>query len=486
MPDHSRLLRLASSAAHSEPRTLAARLSDTHVHISAEVDTHGVEDALRTLVRNMRQLPIGLSVSVQTGSHPDIVSSLLDELKAICRGVDADRPLQATETPVGAIGVHLGTSPGRDTILAAVPDGHGARVRVNGDGFPADVKPASGLGSVLTAALVSAEVFKVVTGLSPESRSAMSSFDFCPVTLTDQVGLHHDPVLTLDGVALLGCGAIGTAIALILSLLRTTGIITAVDPEQFDDPNLITYSLGTDTDARTRTAKTALVDRALPNVVVTPLDIDIQTYIELIDKGKLPFPCVILNGLDTIEARHDAARLHADLTLDGSTGGATGTTVGVRVAQYAGPCLRCFYPDVPATPTLADLTGLPPELLRNGDAVVDDDLLAAADSAHRPRLERLKGQRVCALARLLTEDDDPDSFRPSASFVAQLAASLVVGALIAEQHGIDRHDSREVEFDALFGWNADAAQPRQPRHTCACQVDRDLILQVRNQRAQPR
>lgn len=481
VPDHSRVLKLASSAARADPQTLYDRLSTTHVHVSAEVDDPGIADALRVLVRNLRQLPIGLSASVFTRRSADRGQALLEELVRLCRGVDAMRPLQVGHQPRGSISVHLGTSPGRGTFLSAVPDGHGARLRSEGESFPTRLTPATGLGSVLTAALVSAEVLKVVAGLRSEWESSLS-FDFCPVALTSEVGRYHNPNLTLDRVAMLGCGAIGTAIALILSLLGTTGAIAVVDPERFDHPNLITYSLGTQADAESETMKSALVANVLSHLDVTPLEADIQTYLERIDEGRYPMPRVILNGLDTVEARHDAARLHADLTIDGSTGGETGTTVGLRIAHHDGPCLRCFYPRAPATPTLAELTGLPPAMLRDGDAVLNEEHLAATDAAHRRVLNPLRGERICALARLLMQNGDPEGFRPSASFVAQVAASLVVGALIAEEQRVDRPDTNEIEFDALFGWSADAAQVRHATSTCVCQVDKELISQVRNRR----
>lgn len=476
MPDHSRLLKLASAAARSDVHALADRVSAICVHITADIDHPGTPAALRVLVRNLRQLPIGLSVEA---CGTDSAPALLEDLVTLCRGIDPGRPLVVGDRPPTALAVHLGTSPGPGTFLAAVPDGHGARLRIEGDAFPADLAPASGLGSVLTAALVTAELFKEITGLSPVSRSETKSFDFCPVTFTSQPGRHHNPTLVLERIALLGCGAIGTAIALILSLLKTSGALAVVDPEPFDDPNVITYSLGFNENAAAKTAKTKLVAAALPSLDVTPLDIDVQTYIERIDEGALSMPKVILNGLDTIEARHDAARLHADLTIDGSTGGDTGTTVGLRVAQHDGPCLRCFYPRAPETPTLADRTGLPPDLIRDGDAVLDDELLAVVDPAHRFALEHLRGERICALARLLTQDGD---FRLSASFVAQLAGCLVVGALIVQGQNIERPHSQEVEFDALFGWNTDAAQAREPTPTCVCQTDQPLIAEVRRHR----
>ncbi len=103
----------------------------------------------------------------------------------------------------------------------------------------------------------------------------------------------------------------------------------------------------------------------------------------------------------------------------------------------------------------------------------------------RERLRGLLGKPVCALPELLGLVPGAAAYRPSAAFVAQLAAVMVVGSLLAHQSG-HRESSlagAEVEFDALFGWVADAEQPRRATDTCTCQLDRELIVAVREHRS---
>lgn len=477
MPDHSRPIRMATLATEADQASLLRRIKRAHVHVDAEIEDPSDADTLRVLIRNIRQLPVQLSIGRTLTGSP-VGGELVDELAELCTAIDPDRPLQSYDIPPEqAIIVHVGANVPATVLAAAIPDGHGARLRRGGDAFPPSRHPPTGLGAVLAAALLTSEVFKAVTGIT---QSPPTALDFCPVLLNSQPGIENDPVIVLDHIALLGCGAIGTAIALILSFLDATGVLTVVDPEAFDDPNGITYSIGVPGDAGTR--KVHLVQDALADITVTPLDIDIETYIGQIDALADEMPRIVLNGLDTIPARHDSGRIRADLTLDGSTGGSTGTTVGLRVATPDGPCLRCFYPQPTGGQTLADLTGIPAALLRNGGDTVTDELIASAAPEHQDQLRQHRGERICALARLLNLDGQPEDYQPSASFVAQLAACLVVGSLIASLQGVERGDVREVEYDALYGWNEDAAQGRRPTSMCECQIDRDLIAEVRKRR----
>jgi hypothetical protein len=66
---------------------------------------------------------------------------------------------------------------------------------------------------------------------------------------------------------------------------------------------------------------------------------------------------------------------------------------------------------------------------------------------------------------------------PSASFVSQQAAALVVGALIARSNGIAGR-LRDLEYDALFGPDNSMVDYRRPDATCSCQMDSAIIERV--------
>lgn len=86
---------------------------------------------------------------------------------------------------------------------------------------------------------------------------------------------------------------------------------------------------------------------------------------------------------------------------------------------------------------------------------------------------------VCGLGRTLGLVGADDEHRPSASFVAQQAAALVVGALL---RGGVADVPRFVQYDALFGPMADVVLPRAADRECRCQVDSEIIRQTRTLR----
>jgi hypothetical protein len=83
----------------------------------------------------------------------------------------------------------------------------------------------------------------------------------------------------------------------------------------------------------------------------------------------------------------------------------------------------------------------------------------------------------------LTTVNGDNSYQPSAAFVAQQAASLMVGALIARTYnGNSNIRMRQIEYDTLYGPQPDMIDDRRPRSDCYCQTNKDVIRAVRNQR----
>lgn len=339
----------------------------------------------------------------------------------------------------------------------------------------------------MAAAVLTGEVFKVVTGLPSSRMRTLDKVDFCPVTLTDQPGSVTE-MLRLENVALVGAGAIGTAVCLIFRELGIVGDLTVVDHEDFDDPNVTTYSLGTRADAAAGMPKVDLIARELSNLRVMPIKDTAQDFINLIDSGSARWPKVVLGAVHDIEGRHELQRIYADLTLDGGTGGQAGTTLALREGLPTGPCIRCYYPlagsqaGPSAEQHLHENTGLPMERIARGQEPLTEADLEHLSDAGRRLLEPHLGRPVCGLARLLGLVSDVDDFRPSAAFVAQQAAVLLVGALIARQAGVTADVMRDVEYDALYGPGPDMVVVRRPRPDCDCQRNGYLVERVRSDR----
>ncbi|TLS47760.1 hypothetical protein FE633_01960 [Streptomyces montanus] len=62
----------------------------------------------------------------------------------------------------------------------------------------------------------------------------------------------------------------------------------------------------------------------------------------------------------------------------------------------------------------------------------------------------------------------PKGFQPSAAFVTQQAAYIVVRAMIARSTGQAIGPMRHVEYDARFSPWYDMPAPCRPRLACAC------------------
>jgi molybdopterin/thiamine biosynthesis adenylyltransferase len=479
--DYSRSLRLASTSSTTTTDAVRTQVEATIVVVTVDATAPQASLTAAILLENLRRLPVQLHLAAAAGITP-LPTETVDRITHRLAEIDPGRPLHHGMPAKKTIHLHLGNDPGVADITATA-DGHGVRLRRRGRAFASLAGIATGLGAVVTAATLTGEAFKTIVPVASNRHRIVDALDFCPVTLATP-GLPA-PVPWLDQASLIGCGAIGTAIALILRALGVSGSLVVIDPEIFDEPNVTTYSLGGRADAARKLAKVDLLVRALPGIAVRPLRGTARDLITAIDDKTVPMPRVVFGGVDSVDARHEIAGLHADLTLDGSTGGQTGTRVALAEATATGPCLRCYYPVAPVTTVtveqrLAELTGLPLARIAAGDALTQADL-AEIEPQQRALLAGHVGKPICGLGRTLGLTGVTSEYAPSAAFVAQQAAALVVGAWIRRATESELA-VRDVEYDALYGPDAGAVQPRRARPGCRCQTDAALIARVRQGR----
>lgn len=474
--DYSRPLSVASGTA-ADAAGLESRLERTTIAVT--FDHHAHAPTVANLVTNLRRLPV--TVYLQADSSDALMAADIESVIAAAAGIDPSKPVHAGSPPTTpTLHLHVGANQSRADI-AAVPDGHGTRMRRRGHQFPSGLTAGTGLGSVFTAAVLTGEAFKDIIGVHPARHRVHNLFDFNPVTLgPDGPDL---PFTTIENTALIGAGAIGTAIGRILRQSGIEGAMTVVDPETFDLPNVTTYSLGTRDDAAAALHKTKLIARELPNLDVFRVEGTAQDFINTIDNKEVPMPRIVLGAVDDIPARHQIAKVYAALTLDGSTGGAAGTTVSLKEAVPNGPCLRCYYPTAPEITgpspeeQLSQMTGLRIELLADGNHILSTDDIDDLPLEAVQMLTEHLGKPICGLARTLGLTGHAEAYRPSAAFVSQQAAALVVGALIARSN--DRiNQLRDLEYDTLFGPDAEMVDRRLSARGCGCQRDTRIIQQV--------
>jgi hypothetical protein len=480
--EHSRALRLAATVTGLDEPTLRARQEQALVFVSLDPTLAGVPLAARTLLSTLRRLPGRLALG-STG----LPSSFVDEVVATTLAIDPSRPLALDQGESEAtVRVHLGLED-RAGAIRVVPDGFGAQLAGDPEVEVSLGRPGNALGAIFAAALAAAEVFKYVVVDNPDRRTLHRHLSFCPLTLTNDTTTAPELRITPNPIdaAIVGNGAVGTAIALILAELRLGGRLILCDHERYGPENRGTYSLGGELEARTNPLKVELVGEILRTAGYSTIDLAEKStaMIERIDAGEIAVPPIVLTGLDSVEARRETQMLFPDHIFDAATGD---TALGLHHAVPAGPCLRCFFTQNASGPDplvlLAEETGLPLGRLRRGDEALSDQDLAGLTAAQREVLEEFLGKPVCGLADAIgLTSASVDDYRPSVPFVSQLAACLAVGRLLAIRAGLEP-EVNFFQFDALHGPVGNGGEMRGPEPECFCQQRRSIVRQLRLKR----
>lgn len=474
--EHSRTARLASGASGETESRIAKRLADATVQLSVDASLPGAASVSRVLLSTLQRQPSQVYLDDRGLDRREVVA-LLDLGKAI----DPRRPVRLGRVSNPSMSVHVGEE--ERAALRIVPDRHG--MRMSREGNLKQFHPPTGLGIMFAAASAAAEIFKTVAQVLPQRRTDAAHVQFCPVALSDD--LEEAPMIdpcTIE-LGLVGLGAVGSATASILSMLPFDGRALLIDPEDFARENLGTYSLGTTADAEASLAKVDIAAKALRNFRCVTFKGRVEAAIARIDSRDLPWPRIVLSGLDSIDARHATQYLWPDLIIDSATGE---TACGVHVCPDGEACLLCLFPADPRAPSslerLHDLLGLPLETLAHGDRLLSERDVEQAPVEKRADLRALIGIPICGLARATGLVVDGDGYLPSTPFVSQQAACLGIGRLIARLAGMNEAESPNlVQYDALIGPGSMTAARIQPREACPSVRRRDRVERVREHRS---
>lgn len=478
-PEHSRALLLAEQATGAALSRLERRLDESTVAVSVDAEMPMGQLTARVLVATLRR-GLGNLVLLSDG----LPSSLVDLLEQTAAEIDPDRPLRIEPRLDDEMTtrVHIGTDVA-DRAIRIVPDGFGAHLAGTRTAVIRAARPGNGLGAIYAAALGGAEVFKHTAGVLAGRRVLHRHLQFCPVSLSnDLMAAPGMPNITLD-LALVGVGAIGTGVALILSELPLGGRILTVDRQRFAPENRGTYSLGGSADALAAPWKTDLVKGALHRFSVTPFNASIEELIEAVDAGSAPWFPTVVTALDSAEARRDAQRLWPDRLIDAATGD---TMLGLHDHRHGlDPCMMCAFPvrrDQPSgADKVADRLGLPTELLAQADTLLSEDHLAGLTDDQRRFLEPHLGRPMCGLARATGLTDLGGGYMPSVPFISLQAACLSVGRLLGAQMGMPSRYNF-VQYDGIFGPQMATTEMMRPRDGCICTARSRILEQVRARR----
>jgi hypothetical protein len=475
--EHSRALRLSARASGKTLESLRGHMDATTILLSAEVDLAGAVDTLGVLASTLRRMPGRLTLDPTGLADHDV-----EAIVAAAAAIDPHRGIMITGSPPPCdVHLHIGMRAGHGAVRA-IPHRHGGHLLIDPAVQIAPPADVSGLGVVFTASVATAEAFKTLAAVVPARRRSPAHIAFCPVTLGPDPA--RSPLLATREVdlALIGVGAIGTAVVLILSLLPISGRLLAVDPQIYAPENLGTYSLGTLVDTSAQLQKTALAQRALLHWNVEPFNREVAELVLAVDNGKVCWPTTTIAALDDVRPRHDAQLLWPDLLIDAGTGH---TSVGMHELRPWGPCEMCVFPtrrDGPsAVDRLAEATGLDPVYLAV-DGLLDAAAVAQLPDERQERLHPWIGSPRCSLAQALGLTAlDSDGYQPAAPFIAQQAACLAVGRLVAHLAGAGTTVT-QFQYDVLMGPDLAHAERLAPRSNCYCQQHGDRIERVRSGR----
>jgi adenylyltransferase/sulfurtransferase len=211
-------------------------------------------------------------------------------------------------------------------------------------------------------------------------------------TLVDQIGIEGQKRLCKSAVLVIGCGALGSAAAILL-VRAGTGSIRIVDRDDVKIHNLHRQFLFDEEDVKKHTPKAKAAARALRKVNST---VKIEGIVdEVTSRNILDFMDgidVVLDGTDNFESRYLINDACISLELPWIYGGvmrSSGMTHNVLPGR--GPCFRCIYPDVPpptGTPVV-DTVGVlnsVPMIIASIQATEACKILTGSDAVRRSLL----------------------------------------------------------------------------------------------------
>jgi len=343
------------------------------------------------------------------------------------------------------------------------------------------------IAALAAASLGVGEVFKRLIDLKPELGGLVNGLTF---SLWDyRVDGADGPAIPkrIDKIVMVnGAGAIGSAIVHGLARLPVTSEVIIVDKQDYGDENWGTCLDLERTDVGDGKAETAALRLQHPKVVLP-----FKSTITEVFKHKLgsetPWPDVLLNGLDGVDARHEAQDVWPDLVIDGALDADLQVRVSAHLWDGDRACLRCLYRHAPGESAEASqmrATGLSLDSLRDQDRELTQEDIAKADPAHREALKAQLGKRICSIvsAAILSSREQAEEFSPSVPFAASLSACLVLTEFIRFVLTGSVAVAPLFQMSLAVGPEAGQLLADRRHEDCLCK-NRHLIDRLREERA---
>lgn len=363
----------------------------------------------------------------------------------------------------------------------------------SGKALPSDSSQANPMAALMAASLGVTEVFKRIFEIPDETGPLLERTEFSLYELSTPP-THRGPPLpgriVFPDMLLTGAGAIGNAIALLLSQLPLEGRLQIVDRQRYRDENLGTCLLleksGWLNEPKAVRLATWLNRHGSLQAEGIEASIEATLAAGVLNDRHIN---LVLNGLDDPAARRVTQQLWPAVIIDGGI-----NEVGAAVTEYRldwpeSACLMCWFeaPQIDVRELQSKWTGLRTETLEDGGRQLSDCDIEAADRCRQPwlREQQRQGKTVCSIiteaqlaSRLGVETES--GFRPSVPFVAAAAAALVIAQAVKSVLLPALPTVPMFQMGSLFlGPERSAVARRVPTATCHCQRHRNSILRLR-------
>ena len=367
-----------------------------------------------------------------------------------------------------------------------------ARVSSGTCALPIDTDQDNPLAAMMAASLGVTEVFKRVYGIPREKAPLFYTTEFSLFELSaspSEIGPPLPTMVSLPDTVMVGAGAIGNGIALLLSQLAVRGRVHIIDKQDYAEENLGTCVVLDDkswlgkskaeclaswlhNDGGIRcSGEQALVADARSSAPVTTMSVEL-----------------VLNGLDDVGARHDAQLLWPSVLVDGGINAVGAAVITHRLDRPQGACMRCSFrlPLLDERVLQARSTGLSYTSLDSdqGRRLTELDV-SQADESKRSWLRKqlARGKTVCAT---ITDAQSSslglelqNGFSPSVPFVATASAALVVAQALKALVYPQAEFTQRFQMESLFiGPEASVGVLTAADSKCICVAQRTIIDQV--------
>lgn len=430
---------------------------------------------------------------------PDGLGDIEGEVRALIASVwridvlEVGRHQEGIEKDVQAV-LSVGFCSRQDLPWVTVnSNGWIARVATHGEELSKDTSQANPAGALMAASMGVAEVFKLIYEVPSSVASSLtkgefSLYDFS--TSPSDPGPNLPEHVTLPDTLLVGAGAIGNGVALLLSQFDLSGRLHIIDKQDYGTENFGTCVLLDGDDwigspkakcladwLRARSAlqvsaEQGLIGSVRSGVSVKSMNVDL-----------------VLNGLDEVSARQDAQLLWPSVLIDGGINAIGAGVVTHRLDHPEGACLRCTFsiPSSDEKTVQSKVTGLSRSSLESdlGRPLTVADIENAEESKRSWLKAKLaEGKTLCATITAAQSELDlgieiEEGFRPSAPFVATASAALMIGEMLKALIYPDAGFVQSFQLANLFlGPSSAVASLRNPDPSCECVTHRNLVMDL--------